>query len=308
MYDVLILGGGPAGLTAALYAARASLSVLVIEGETIGGQISQTNDVENYPGNIENLSGIELSDNMKKQAESFGAEFKFDRIIDKDITGDVKVLKSKRNTYEGKSLIIATGAAPRHLNVPGEDEFIGRGVGYCGTCDAPFYRGLDVYVSGGGDSAIEEAMFLAKFARKVTILVRGDKLKAQPIIIERMHKTSNIEILYKHEIVEIKGDTEVKSIVVKDTLNDETKEFDDDNQAIGVFVFVGRIPNTDLFKDTLELDRGYIVADENMHTNIDGVCVAGDVRVKKLRQVVTATGDGAIAAEEIVKYVGELDD
>lgn len=305
MYDVVILGAGPAGLSAATYAARANLNTLVIEKEALGGQIALTLSVDNYPGLDDNPSGTEIGDKMWKQAEKFGAKKVADEIIEMDLTSDVKVLKSNNNTYEAKAVILATGANPRKLDIPGEREFVGRGVAYCATCDGPFYTNLEVFVIGGGDAAVEEAIFLTKFARKVTVIYRGSNLKAAKSIQEKAFSNDKIEFIYNSEVKEITGEMAVSKLkVINNQTNEvsyiEPKEGDTD---FGVFVFVGYVPNTELFNDVVTLERGYVVTDDNMLTNIDGVFAAGDVRTKSVRQVVTAASDGAIAAISAEKYI-----
>ena len=306
MYDVIIIGAGPAGISRAIYASRAGLKTLVLEKEAVGGQIALTDSCENYPGNIEDLSGLELADNMRKQAVHFGAEFKYDAIKEADLEGKVKVLKSRRNVYESKAVIIATGASPRMLNVKGESEFIGRGVGFCAVCDAPFYKGSHIYVVGGGNSAADEAIYLSNFGSKVTILVRDNKLIASQIYIDKINSNEKIEVIYNTEVVEIKGEDMVSGLILRNNKTGEIKEVSE--EGIGVFIFVGRIPETNIFEGQIEMENGYILADEDMKTNLDGVYVAGDVRKKKLRQVVTATSDGAIAGEACGKYLEGIND
>lgn len=305
MYDVIILGGGPAGLSAATYAARANLNTLVIEKETLGGQIALTLSVDNYPGLDHNPTGTEIGEKMWNQAEKFGAKKVSDEIIEMSLEGDVKVLKSANNTYEAKAVILATGANPRKLGVPGEAEYVGRGVAYCATCDGPFYTNLEVFVIGGGDAAVEEAIFLTKFARKVTVIYRGTNLKAAKSIQEKAFANDKIEFIYNSEVKEITGDMAVTKIKVINNQTNEVTDIEpsDGDTDFGVFVFVGYVPNTELFNDVIELDRGYIVTDDNMLTNIDGVFGAGDVRVKSVRQVITAASDGAIAAISAEKYI-----
>lgn len=305
MYDLLIVGAGPAGLSAAIYGARSGLSTLVLEREAIGGQISQTDTCENYPGNIENLGGIELTENMKSQAVSFGAEFKYDEIIEMDLEGDIKTLKSKKNEYKARSIILATGAAPRKLGAPGEKELTGRGVGYCATCDAPLYKDLEVFVVGGGDSAIEEAIYLSKFAKKVMVINRSEKFRATPIIMNRAKQNEKIEFIVNTEVISINGDKELESLLLKNNKTGQEKTIDSAGNPFGLFIFIGRIPNSKLLEGKLNLERGYIKTDEEMRTEIPGVFAAGDIRVKTVRQVVTATGDGAIAAVNAERYLEE---
>lgn len=306
-YDVIILGAGPAGLTAGLYAARAGLKTAIIEKGQLGGQISLTLEVDNYPG-VMNVTGPDLTKVMLEQAQSFGAEKISDEILDISVKDNLKILKSKENTYETKALIYATGANPRKLNIPGEAEYVGRGVGYCATCDGAFYTGSDIYVVGGGDAAVEEAIFLTKFGKKVIILYRGSELKAAKSIQERAKQNSKIEIRYHEEVIEVKGSTFAETLVVKNNVTGEIKEYTNEqgDPTIGLFIFAGYIPNTYLVKDLLELERGYIKAGEDTKTNIEGIFAAGDVRYKSVRQVITAAADGAVSAIAAEKYIEEL--
>ncbi|MCI6610454.1 MAG: thioredoxin-disulfide reductase [Ezakiella sp.] len=309
MYDVIIIGGGPAGLAAGLYASRAKLNTIIVEREKAGGQIVITDEVENYPGSVENASGPSLIKRMRDQVDNFGAEFVLDRVEKLELDGKVKKVIGKDNTYEGKTVIVATGATPRKIGCPGEAEFAGRGVSYCATCDANFFQDMEVYVVGGGDSAFEEAMYLSKFARKVTIIYRKsfEEARAAESIKEKAKKNPKIEYIWNAEVVEVKGDGILTSIIIEDTNTKERREIeaDENDGTFGLFVFVGYQPKSDLVTDILDLEKGYIVTDENMHTNIPGVFAAGDIRKKELRQVVTATADGAIAATQAEKYINE---
>ena len=310
MYDVIILGAGPAGLSAAVYAARAGLKALVVEKGIIGGQIALTESVDNYPGDDSNPSGAQLSEKMSKQAASFGAENKLAEIKEVDFSGAIKrLITTDDEVLEAKAVILATGANPRKLGVPGEKEFTGRGVAYCATCDGPFYTGLEVYVIGGGDAALEEAIFLTKFARKVTVLYRGHKLRAAKSIQEKAFKNEKIEVVYNSEVREISGDMGVNKMLVENTKTGEKTIVtpNDGDSDYGLFIFAGYVPNTELFKDKVEMDKGYIITDENMMTSVPGVYAVGDVRVKTVRQVVTAASDGAIAAISCDKYIENLE-
>lgn len=310
IYDVIILGAGPAGLSAGIYAARARMHTLIIEKGMPGGQIFSTNEIENYPGAIENASGPSLSERMKQQAESFGVEFVTDEVSNIDINGQVKTLKGSYGEYQSKALIIAAGAYPKIIGCKGEQEHIGQGVSYCATCDGSFYTGLEVFVVGGGDAAVEEAIFLTKFARKVTIVHRRNELRAAKSIQEKAMKNEKILFKYNTVIEEIKGEFAVESIVFKDTVTGELSEYkaDSNDGIMGVFVFIGFNPSSNLFKELIDTDEsGYIKTDEHMATNIKGVFAAGDIRVKPLRQVVTAVADGAIAAVEAEKYIEGLE-
>ncbi|MDO5716782.1 MAG: thioredoxin-disulfide reductase [Tissierellia bacterium] len=305
MYDLAIVGGGPAGLAAGLYAARARLKTIIIEKEKAGGQIVITDEVANYPGSIEEAGGPSLIKRMKEQAEGFGAEFTIDPVQEVQLDGKVKKIIGKDKTYEAKAVIMATGASPRYIGCPGEKEFTGRGVSYCATCDAAFFEDLEVYVIGGGDSAIEEAMFISKYARKVTVVHRREELKAAKSIQEKAFRNEKIEFMWNTQVVELKGEGLLSSMVVEDTTTGERREIkaDENDGTFGVFVFIGYMPQNALVEGKLDMEHGYIVTDENMHTNIPGVFAAGDNRAKSLRQVVTATADGAIAATQAEKYI-----
>ncbi|SHH36667.1 thioredoxin reductase (NADPH) [Caloranaerobacter azorensis DSM 13643] len=306
LYDVVIIGSGPAGLSAALYAGRARLNTLVIEKERTGGQIVTTDEVANYPGSIRNATGPSLIARMVEQVEEFGAKRISDTITEVKLEGKIKVLKGEKGEYKAKAVIVATGAKPRQLNCPGEKEFTGKGVSYCATCDADFFTDFDVYVIGGGDSAVEEAIYLTKFARKVTIIHRRDQLRAAKSIQEKAFKNEKIDFIWNSEVKEIKGDGIVESMVIRNRVTGEETEIhaNEEDGTFGIFVFIGYMPQTDLFKGILEMDeRGYLLTDENMKTNIEGVFAAGDCREKSLRQVVTACADGAIAATQAEKYI-----
>lgn len=305
IYDVIIIGAGPAGLAAGLYASRARLNTLIIEKEGDGGQIATTDEVANYPGSIENASGPSLVARMVDQVNEFGAKKISDEIKSVDFSGKIKVLKGAKEEYQAKSVIIATGAVPRPIGCPGEKELVGRGVSYCATCDAAFFEDLEVFVMGGGDTAVEEAMYLAKFARKVTIIHRRDELRAAKSIQEKAFKHDKLEFIWDSVITEIKGDGILESMVIKNLKTGEEKEIfaDEEDGTFGVFPFIGYLPATKLFDGIIDIEDGYIRTDEDMKTNIDGVFAAGDVRVKSLRQVVTATADGAIAAVQAEKYI-----
>jgi thioredoxin reductase (NADPH) len=307
LYDVAIIGSGPAGLTAGIYAGRARLKTLIIEKQQAGGQIVQTEEVENYPGALEGDTGPAIIDRMVAQTKKFGVEKVSDEITEVQLVGKTKVLKAKGGEYRAKSVIIATGAEPRFLGCPGEKEFIGKGVSYCATCDGAFFEGLDIFVIGGGDTAVEEAMFLTKFGRKVYVVHRRDELRAAKSIQEKAFKNEKIEFIWDSVVEEIKGDGLVNEIVLKNKKTGELTNYKAEDGMLGVFIFVGYTPITKLFVDNLELDRGYIETDENMKTKIPGVFAAGDVRVKDLRQVVTATADGAIAAVQAEKYLEDLE-
>lgn len=306
IYDVAIIGSGPAGLSAGLYAARAKMDVVIIEKERTGGQIATTEEVANYPGSIVDATGPSLVARMAQQCDEFGALRIFDSINEVQLEGELKVLKGSKEAYRARTIIIATGASARKLQVPGEQEFTGRGVAYCATCDGDFFTGLEIFAIGGGDTALEESIFLTKFARKVTVVNRSDKFRAAKSIVEKAQSNEKIEFLMDSKVKEIKGDGLVQSIVFENAKTGELAEYkaNEEEGTFGVFVFVGYIPQTKLFEGMLTMDKGgYIVTDENMQTNIPGVYAAGDVRAKVLRQVVTAVSDGAISSIMAEKYL-----
>lgn len=306
IYDVIILGAGPAGLAAGLYAGRYRLSTLVIEKAKDGGQIAITDEIENYPGQmVEGESGPSLIARMTQQVEKFGAERANDTINKVELEGPVKKLYGTKDTYQCKTLIIATGAFPRPIGCKREGEFIGRGVSYCATCDANFFEGFEVYVVGGGDSAIQEALYLTKFARKVTVIHRRNELRAAKSLQEKAFANPKMAFLWDTVVDELHGDDILSGMTVKNTKTGELTRIDADEEdgMFGLFGFIGYNPKTELFEGKLELENGYIKADENMHTSVEGVFAAGDVRVKSLRQVITAASDGAIAAVQAEHYL-----
>ncbi|MGL5440567.1 MAG: thioredoxin-disulfide reductase [Filifactoraceae bacterium] len=307
-YDLVIIGSGPAGLAAGLYGARARLSTAIIEKSKTGGQIVTTDEVANYPGSIENATGPSLIARMVEQCEEFGAERIKDTIVDFDFTGKVKTLKGENGEYEAKAVIIATGATPKKLGCPGEAELTGKGVSYCATCDGAFFEEMQVFVVGGGDSAVEEAMFLTKFADKVTIVHRRDELRAAKSIQEKAMANPKIDFMWDTVIEELKGDGILESAVFKNVKTGELTEYiaDEEFGTFGMFVFTGYDAQTKLFEGKVNLNpQGYVITDELMRTNYEGVFAAGDCREKLLRQVVTATADGAIAAVMAEKYIEE---
>ncbi len=309
LYDVIILGAGPAGLAAGLYAGRSRLSTLIIEKGQDGGQIAITDEIENYPGQeLEGESGPSLIARMTKQAEKFGVERVSDTIKEVELEGKVKVLKSEKAEYQAKNVIIATGAHARPIGCKGEKEYAGKGVSYCATCDANFFEDFEVYVVGGGDSAVEEAMYLTKFARKVTIIHRRDELRAAKSIQEKAFANPKIEFFWDTVVEELYGEDILEGMVVKNVKTGETRkvEADPEDGMFGLFGFIGTVPNSGIFKGIIDMDgRGYIKTDEDMHTNIPGVYAAGDVRIKSLRQVVTAAADGAIAAVQVERSMSD---
>ena len=310
IYDVIVLGAGPAGLTAGLYSGRARLSTLVIEKGQDGGQIAITNEIENYPGQVEGDSGPSLIARMTKQCEHFGVERVSDMIKEVQLTGPVKKLIGVKGEYEAKCVIIATGAFPRPIGCKNEGKFVGKGISFCATCDASFFQDLEVYVVGGGDAAVEEAMYLTKFARKVTIIHRRDELRAAKSIQEKAFKNEKLHFMWNTVVDEVDGEDDILSkMIVKTTKTGEltTIEADEDDGLFGLFGFIGLLPKSDLFEGVIDMDKGYIKTDDNMHTNVEGVYAAGDIRVKSLRQVVTAAADGAIAAMQAEKYIANLE-
>ena len=306
IYDVIILGGGPAGLTAGLYAGRSRLSTLIIEKGQDGGQIAITDEIENYPGQmVEGESGPSLIARMTGQAKKFGAERCTDAIKSVELEGEVKKLVGTKGEYLAKCVIIATGAFPKPIGCENEGKFTGKGISFCATCDAAFFEDFEVYVVGGGDSAVEEAMYLTKFARKVTIIHRRDELRAAKSIQEKAFANPKIAFMWDSVVVRVDGDDLLNSMTVKNVKTGEltTVEADEEDGLFGLFGFIGYNPNSKLFEGMLEMENGYIKTDDNMHTNIPGVFAAGDIRVKSLRQVVTAAADGAIAAMQAEHYV-----
>ena len=303
MYDIIIIGGGPAGLTAGLYAGRSKLKTLIIEKAVAGGQISGTAFVENYPGSIPEATGIGLSERMLEQAEEF-CEIRYEDVKEVDLEGKIKKVVTDGGNYEAKVIIISSGATHRKLDVPGEKEFANRGVSYCATCDGPFYTGLDIFVVGGGDSALEEASYLTRFGKSVTIIHRRDEFRASGVVVDNIKNNKKIKLELNSVVKEIKGDKESQVLVVENVKTGEIKELkSDDNSPIGVFIFIGYIPQTEIFEGKLDMAKGYILTDEDMKTNIEGVFAIGDTREKKVRQMVTAAGDGCIAAVLANRYL-----
>jgi thioredoxin reductase (NADPH) len=301
-YDVIIIGGGPAGLTAGLYASRGRLKTLLLEKMGCGGQAAITDHIENYPGFSEGIGGFELAAKIEEQARKFALEIRTEEVqqISYDAGSNTSKVFTGDNTYATCALVIASGAQYKMLNVPGETEFRGRGVSYCATCDGPFFRGKRVAVIGGGDSALQEALYLSRLASRVTIVHRRDRLRATKILQERVHETPSIELALNSVVTAITGDDLVRGITVKDVVSSAERNIPLD----GVFIFVGWKPNTEFLKDLVTLDdAGYIVTDETMATSRPGIFACGDARRKLLRQVVTAAGDGATAAFAAQEYL-----
>ncbi|WP_294664310.1 FAD-dependent oxidoreductase [uncultured Fusobacterium sp.] len=307
IYDLIVIGGGPSGLSAGIYAGRAMLDVLIIEKDKAGGQICLTNEIVNYPG-ITEISGSEFGTQLKKQAENFGVEFVSDEVKDMDFSQDIKTIKTSSGEYKALSVVLATGASPRKLNFPGEEEYTGRGVAYCATCDGEFFTGMEVFVVGAGFAAAEEAIFLTKYATKVTIIAREPEFTCAKSIAEKVLNHPKIEVRFNTELLEAKGDIQLRSAVFKNNVTGEISEYKaKDGKSFGIFIFVGYEPQSKLFKNHIELDQyGFIPTDEDLQTNVKGVYAAGDIRPKKLRQLVTAVSDGAVAAVNIEKYVHDL--
>lgn len=306
-YDVIVVGAGPAGLSAALYAARAKYRVLVLEKEKMGGQITITSEIVNYPG-IGTTSGSALTEEMRRQAEAFGAEFAMAEVTELDLSGDIKTVKTTRGEYLAPGIVLAVGANPRKLGFAGEREYQGRGVAYCATCDGEFFTGMDVFVIGGGFAAAEEAVFLTKYAKKVTIIVREEDFTCAETVADKAKNHEKIEVHYETEIMEAAGDGLLRSARFKNNATGEEWTYEaPEGNTFGIFVFAGYVPDTGWMKGMVELDgQGYIVTDRNQKTSVNGVYAAGDVCVKNLRQVVTAVSDGAVAATSLEKYVSEI--
>lgn len=304
MENVIILGSGPAGLTAALYAARANLNPLVITGPDLGGQIATTTDVENFPGFPEGLTGPELTEYMQKQAERFGARLEFDTITSVDLGQAPFKLTGNSAEYEAKSLIIATGASPRKLGVPGEKELVGRGVSYCATCDGFFFKNKELIVVGGGDSALQEGLFLTKFASKVHIVHRRDALRAGHVLQERARKNEKMSFVWNTVVTQVLGDKAVKAVRLKNVQTGVESE----QPVDGVFVYIGHVPNTNIFKGKLKMDEeGYLIVDSRLHTSVPGVFAAGEVHDKWFRQAIVSAGYGCMAAMETEKYLAAME-
>ena len=307
LYDVVVIGGGPAGLTAALYLARARYRVVVVEKDHFGGQITITSEVVNFPG-VERTSGAALTESMRKQAESFGAEFLLAEVTGLDLTGDVKTVRTSRCDLKCFGVLLATGAHPRMVGFQGEAQFRGRGVAYCATCDGEFFTGKDVFVVGGGFAAAEESVFLTKYARHVTILIRGDGFTCAQTTADAARNHEKITVLTNTVVEEVSGDTALRFIRYRNTKTGQvTKHHAADGEAFGVFVFAGYEPATELVQGLAELDeQGYVLTDRSQKTTADGLYAAGDVCVKPLRQVVTAVGDGALAATELERLCAAM--
>ena len=301
MYDTIIIGAGPAGMTAALYAARSNLKVALIEGGLPGGQMNNTSDIENYPG-YANISGPELAEKMFEPLENLGVEHLYGFVKNIENHGDVKKVITDDQEFETRTVIVATGSKHRLLGAPGEEELNSRGVSYCAVCDGAFFRDQDLLVVGGGDSAVEEAIFLTQFAKSVTIVHRRDELRAQKVLQDRAFATEKINFIWDSVVKEIKGENRVESVVIENVKTNQVTE----HAFGGVFIYVGLDPVSDFTKDLqIQDESGWILTDDHMKTSVAGVFAVGDVRQKDLRQVTTAVGDGAIAGQEAYKYITE---
>ncbi len=307
LYDVAVIGGGPAGLTAALYLARARYRVLVIEKEQFGGQITITSEVVNYPG-VGLASGAELTETIRRQAEDFGAEFMLAEVTGLKLNDDIRTVHTSKGDIECFGVLVATGAHPRMIGFEGEAEFRGHGVAYCATCDGEFFTGKEVFVIGGGFAAAEESVFLTKYARHVTLLIREEDFTCAKATADEARNHEKITVLYQTEVESVSGDTALRSIRYRNNATGEATEYHaDEGETFGVFVFAGYEPETSLIRDIVRLNEyGYVITDSNRRTNIEGLYAAGDICEKNLRQVVTAVSDGAIAATELEKYAAAM--
>lgn len=298
MYDIIIVGAGPAGLTSAIYAKRASKKVLVLEANTYGGQIINTLDIENYPGD-NHISGFDLATNMFNQTKELGAEIKFEKVVEIKNSSKYKEVITPNNKYKCKALILATGSENRKLGLSNEDELIGKGVSYCATCDGAFYKDKIVAVVGGGNTAIEDALYLTDICKKVYLIHRRDTFRGEEATINKLKEKDNITFIYNSNVTKLNAKDVLESIIVTDKEGNK-KEL----EVSAIFIAVGRIPENQNFAKIIKLDeKGYVIAKENCHTNRRGIFVAGDARSKDLRQLVTATADGAVAATESIKYI-----
>lgn len=303
-FDMVILGGGPAGLSAAIYATRGTLKTAIVDISMIGGQPTNYLEIENYPG-FPMTGGFELMEKFEEHADKFNVEkFPMEEIIKIELNDDKKVIETEKHIFNAKTIILATGAKARKLGVPGEEEFAGRGVSYCAVCDGAFFREKEVTVAGGGNAAVEEAIYLTKFASKVNIVHRRDALRADKIVQERAFKNEKLNFIWDSVVEEIKGENNVQSVVLKNVKTDEITELNTD----GVFPYIGFSPNSDMFANLVKTDKaGFVEVDENMETSIKGVYATGDVRVTPLRQVITSAADGAVAATAAIKYLEEIE-
>ncbi len=301
LYDMIVIGGGPAGYTAALYAARSGLSVLVLEKLSAGGQMTNTEQIDNYPGFPEGIGGFELGERMQKGALRFGAENQFSEVKSVELSGQVKIVRTRKKEFQARTVVLAAGAYPRKTGVEGEDRFAGRGVAYCAACDGMFYKDKTVAVYGGGNSAVEDALLLSRICKKVYLIHRRDTLRATKVYQDALFGSS-VELAWNSRVTAFLGDKHLTGVEIEDTKTGEKRELSLD----GIFVSIGRIPDTGLFEGQVDMDEaGYLIADETTRTNLPGVFAAGDVRTKQLRQVITAAADGAAAAWNAEQYLAE---
>ena len=302
LYDVIVIGGGPGGYTAALYAARANLSVAILEKLSPGGQMGTTDVIDNYPGFPQGVNGFELAMQMKEGAERFGAQTQLAEVTQVELAGQVKTVHTSGGDYQARTVVLATGAHPRELGLPGERELRGRGVSYCATCDGMFYRGRTVAVVGGGNTAVADVLYLSRICEKVYLIHRRDTLRASKVYLDPLQKAENVEFVWDSEVKQLLRDQAVTGVRVRNKKTGKERDI----PCAGVFVAVGYLPNTELYRGQVELDEaGYVLADETTQTNLPGVFAVGDLRKKPLRQVVTAASDGAVAAHFIEEYLNQ---
>ena len=302
LYDVIVIGGGPGGYTAALYAARANLSVAILEKLSPGGQMGTTDVIDNYPGFPQGVNGFELAMQMKEGAERFGAQTQLAEVTQVELAGQVKTIHTSGGDYQARTVVLATGAHPRELGLPGERELRGRGVSYCATCDGMFYRGKTVVVVGGGNTAVADVLYLSRLCEKVYLVHRRDTLRASKVYLDPLQKAENVEFVWDSEVKQLLRDQAVTGVRVRNKKTGKERDI----PCAGVFVAVGYLPNTELYRGQVELDEaGYVLADETTQTNLPGVFAVGDLRKKPLRQVVTAASDGAVAAHFIEEYLNQ---
>lgn len=302
IYDMIIVGGGPGGYTAALYAARAGMSVIVLEKLSAGGQMALTHQIDNYPGFVEGIDGFSLAENMQQQAERFGAETELAEVFSLNLQADPKVIETSEGVFYGKTVVYAAGAGPRELGIPEEQELIGRGVNYCAACDGMFYRGKTVVIVGGGNTAAADALLLSRVAKKVILVHRRDTLRATKIYHKPLMEAENVEFRWNSAVVQLRHGEKLNAVVIQNLQTGEETVAECD----GLFVSIGRKPATELVKDQLALDgSGYVLADESTRTSVPGVFAVGDVRTKVLRQIITAAADGAMAVHSAEEYLSE---
>ena len=302
MYDIIIIGAGPAGMTAAIYASQARKKILLLEKSVYGGQIVSANKVKNYPG-FEEISGYEYATKLYKQVKTFNPHFKFEEVIEIKNNNDFKEIVTNKNSYKGRSVIIATGSKNRKLGLPNEDKLIGKGVSYCSTCDGMFFKDKVVAITGGGNNAIDDALYLSDIAKKMYLIYRQKDFKIDSLNLEKLKSKNNVEFILNSNITKLVGNEKLESIVVKD--NDANKETS--ILVDGIFIAIGHIPVSSMCKNLVKTNElGYIIADENCHTNVDGIFVAGDIRIKPVRQLTTACSDGTVAALNACKYLNKL--